>query len=36
MMLEIEVAKLKKAEIEKVEDISERGELLIQTPPDKR
>ena len=30
------MAKLKKAEMEKVEDINERGELLIQTPPDKR
>lgn len=30
------MAKLKKAEIEKVEGVGERGELLIQTPPDKR
>jgi hypothetical protein len=31
-MLEIEMVKLKKAEIEKVECISERGELLILNP----
>jgi hypothetical protein len=32
MMLEIEVAKLKKVEIEKVEDISERVNLLTKLP----
>lgn len=35
-MLEIEVGKLKKGEMRKMEGIGVRGELLIQTPPDKR
>lgn len=36
MMLEIEMDKLEKEKMEKMEDINVRVGLLIQTPPDKR